>query len=188
MSAATLLRGISGVALPALALITLRRRRAAHSSDAEQETQPSSLSAPSTAEVRRLIDDESSLARLNLSGIDLRRADLRGRDLRQSDLSYARLSKARLSDADLSQSSLDFSDMTGCDLRGASLIGASLIETSLWDADLRGADLSQCRNIVMANLRRARYDSTTRWPARLDPKELGAMRVDKGRRPESGRR
>ncbi|MGD2060243.1 MAG: pentapeptide repeat-containing protein, partial [Acidimicrobiia bacterium] len=85
------------------------------------------------------------------------------------------LSQSNLSGADLSDARLDFADMSGCDMRGVDLSGASLVETSLWNADLRGADLSRCKNIVMANLRRARYDRSTRWPAGFDPSSQGAV-------------
>jgi uncharacterized protein YjbI with pentapeptide repeats len=116
--------------------------------------------------------------------MNMRKVDLRGRNLTKSDFSGARLKQARLANANLSWALLDFADMTDTDLRGANLTGASLVETTLWNADLRGADLSSCRNIIMANLRRARYDDSTRWPRALDPMTLGAVRH--GERPTRG--
>lgn len=188
MTGTTLLRGIYGLAIPVLAVLTLRKRASAHSeeSHASEASIGPKLNSPSAGELSKLINSGESLARLDLSGIDLHRADLRSRALAQADLSRARLSKARLSGADLSGAILHFADMSRCDLVGADLTGASLLETSLWEADLRGADLSSCRNIIMANLRRARFDATTKWPARLDPEALGAIRTDRRRNSSSG--
>ena len=71
---------------------------------------------------------------------------------------------------------LGHADLSGCDLRDADLSGASLLETDFARSDLRGADLSACRPATMVNVRNARFDRGTRWPAGLDPSAVGAVR------------
>lgn len=182
MSAATILRGLSGLALPVLAIVSMKRRPSRRdrtgSPDVVVESRPPRR--PSSRELARLVKEKAPLSGMDLSGMRLRRASLQDLSLSGSDLSHARLAGARLTRADLSGAILDFADMAGCDLREADMTGVSLVETTLWDADLRGADLSGSRNIIMANLRRARYDGSTRWPSRLDPRSLGAIRFDEG--------
>jgi hypothetical protein len=180
MTGIGLARGISGVALPtALAIAWWRRRNQAPgrgpSAESPLNGRPSRRTAPGRRELRMLVRDEASLTRLDLRGASLAKSDLSGRNLAGSDLSRARLAGARLCDADLAEATLDFADLSGSDLRRADLSGASLLETSLYGADLRGADMSRCRNLIMANLRRATYDTTTRWPGRLDARTLGAI-------------
>ena len=179
MSGIGLARGVSGLALPAALAVAWWRRRAP-AADRERSTNVTSRSAPSRGHhpdrraLGGLIRDEASLSQLDLRGVSLAKSDLRGRRMAGSDLSRARLAGARLCDADLSDTILDFADLSGADLRRTDLSGASLLETSLYGADLRGADLSRCRNLIMANLRRATYDGTTKWPGRLDARTLGA--------------
>lgn len=180
MSGIGLARGISGLALPtALAIAWWRRRTPAADRSPSNASAAQSLATrgvrPGRRELRGLIRDGANLSKLELRGVSLAKADLSGRCLAGSDLSRARLSGAGLRDADLSDTTLDFADLSGADLRRASLSGASLLEASLYGADLRGADLSRCRNLIMANLRRAIYDTTTKWPERLDTRPLGAI-------------
>lgn len=132
---------------------------------------------PSRRELARMVREGSSLEGTDLRHARLRGSDLRDRSLADADLSRGDLRGATLTRADLSNAVLDFADLADCDLRDALLVGASLVETSLWKADLRGADLSGVRNIVMANLKRARYDSSTTWPRGVDPDELGAEEI-----------
>jgi hypothetical protein len=174
-----LVRGISGVALPAALAIAWWRKRVPTADHGLTPTaaSPSQMSQgrhPGRREMRGLIRGEADLSQLDLRGVSLAKSDLRGRRMAGSDLSRAKLAGASLCDADLSDATLDFADLSGADLRRADLSGASLLETSLYGADLRGADLSRCRNLIMANLRRASYDSTTKWPGRLDARTLGA--------------
>lgn len=181
MSGIGLARGISGLALPtALAIAWLQKRKQADGPPTLSETGSRSprvrTGPPSRRSLRSMIREETDLSNLDLRGVSMTRSDLRGRNFTSSDLSGARLGGAKLSGAVFSGATLDFADLSGCDLRGADLSGASLLETSLFEADLRGADLSRCRNLIMANLRRAVYDSTTRWPGRLDARTLGAIR------------
>ena len=187
MNGIGLARGISGLALPSALAIAWWRRRATPVERGPSMTRPAQTRTqwgdrPARRELRVLIRDGANLADLDLRDASLARSDLSGLRMAGSDLSRARLSGTRLCDADLSDTSLDFADLSNADLRRADLSGASLLETSLHGADLRGADLSRCRNLIMANLRRARYDSTTKWPGRLDARTLGAT-LDKS---ESG--
>lgn len=188
MSAIGLARGLTGLALPtALAVAWWRGRNQVDNSSpttGEEPSRRSSLSStPGRHQLKALLRDGSDLSGLDLHGVSLARADLRDRSFAGSDLSRARLAGATLCDADLAEASLDFADLSGCDLRRADLSGASLLETSLFEADLRGANLSRCRNLIMANLRRATYDRTTRWPGRLDARTLGAIYEKSGESP-----
>lgn len=188
MSGIGLARGISGLALPTTLAIAWWRRRTqpngrGPSTHPKSQPRPSPGSRPGRRELRTLVRDHASLSELDLQGASLAKSDLRGRNLAGSDLSRARLAGARLCDADLADVTLDFADLSGTDLRRANLSGASLLETSLYEADLRGADLSRCRNLIMANLRRATYNTTTRWPGRLDPGSLGAISDKSGTGP-----
>lgn len=179
MSVIGLARGLTGLALPsALAVAWWRRRNEAGRQPGPpgEGSSPaaSRRAAPGRRQMKTLIGDGSDLSKLDLRGVSLNRSDLRGRSFTGSDLSRARLARADLRDADLAETTLDFADLSRCDLRRANLTGASLLETTMVEADLRGADLSRCRNLIMANMRRARYDTTTRWPGQLDARTLGA--------------
>lgn len=179
---ALLLRGLSGLALPALAVVTWRRRARSETpaagAPAVETPETPLLRRPTRAELSGMLEDGRDLSRLDLSGLKLKGARLSGRSLTGSDLSRSRLAGARLEGADLSGAILDFADLTRSDLRRADLSNTSMLETTFWDADLSGADLTGAKNIIMANMRRARYDRHTRWPPRLDPTSLGARPVD----------
>ncbi len=121
---------------------------------------------------RRVSLRSARLDGVDLSSRNMERVDLSSASLRGSVLMHARLARARL----------DYADLTNADLRFADLAGASLVDTNLWRADLRGTDLSACGSAGVANLRRARYDQTTRWPPGFDPVIAGAVVVARGAR------
>lgn len=180
MSGIGLARGASALVLPtAIAVAWWRRRRREGGGDVSAESGPMPANQRrvpvSRRELRALVREDADLSELDLRGLSLAKWNLEGRNLAGSDMSRARLTRARLRDADLSDATLDFGDFSRADLRRADLSGVSLLETSLFGADLRGADLSRCRNLIMANLRQATYDATTRWPGRLDARSLGAV-------------
>ena len=170
-------RAVSSIALPtAVGLAWLQRRNDRPAAiEHREQVDPSLRRRPTKRELHRMISDGDSLSDLDLRNIRLKGADLRARDLSRSDLTNVDLRAADLVGADLTESVLDHADLSGADLGDADLKGASLVETSLWNTDLRGADLRGARNIVMANLKRASFDSETSWPAGLDPTALGAV-------------
>ncbi|MDX1931648.1 MAG: pentapeptide repeat-containing protein [Capsulimonadales bacterium] len=122
---------------------------------------------------------QSDLAEADLRGADLRETDLReshlcridgrGADLRGAELIQAQLAGANLAGADLCEAYLSGADLSGTDLSGAKLDGAYLSGSLLLGADLTGASLEGI------DLRRARYDERTRWPARFEPRICGAL-------------
>jgi uncharacterized protein YjbI with pentapeptide repeats len=122
---------------------------------------------------------QADLSQTDLRGADFREADLRecqlvrvdgrGADLRGAELIQAKLIDANLSGADLSEAYLSGADLTGADLSGAKLDGAYLSGALLLGADLTGSSLEGI------DLRRARYDMATRWPARFEPRSCGAI-------------
>jgi uncharacterized protein YjbI with pentapeptide repeats len=106
---------------------------------------------------------------VKLHGANLRNADLRHEDLHGADLSGANLTGVQLN---------------GADLRGASLRAATLVDgqaewyenLDLSGADLRAADLTGVSmDDETVTLTGALYDSRTRWPAGVDPHQLGAI-------------
>jgi hypothetical protein len=105
----------------------------------------------------------------------MRSGNLRGRRFGGTYLFLLRatgsLEGADLQGADLSNGELRETSLWGADLRGADLRAADLREAGLAGADLRGARLFRAR------LEGARYDASTRWPPRYDPKSHGAHLV-----------
>jgi uncharacterized protein YjbI with pentapeptide repeats len=110
----------------------------------------------------------------NLAGAYLRGAQLPGVDLAGADLSQADLRQANLSKADLNTAHLRRARLAGTDLRRSFLWQANLSEADLRAADLRGALLGDLFHHT-TNLRGARYDLRTRWPAGFDPRQYGAV-------------
>lgn len=155
----------------------LRRRMLLDSDRTKDPVGPACVAAPLLPR-RRL--RAIAIQHGDLSIYDLRRAQL-GRlhlpavDLAGMDLTSATFRRSNLAGALFIGSVLDHADLSSCDLRGADLSGASLIETDLAAADLRGADLTGCRCARVINLRGARYDHDTRWPAGFDPRDTGAV-------------
>lgn len=84
-----------------------------------------------------------SMRGVDLRGAYLREANLGGADLRQTDLREAYLRQADLSEADLSEANLREANLGGANLGGTYLTGA--------------------------DLRQARYDEDTIWPAWFKP-------------------
>jgi uncharacterized protein YjbI with pentapeptide repeats len=122
----------------------------------------------------KLILEVSSAQDGRLRGARLAGADFNGRDRRQADLQGADLRGAFLYRAQL-----DGADLRGADLRRADLSGASLSHADLRGADLRGTYLGprtqpECR----PDLREAKYDGRTRWPAFFNPRRYSCARLD----------
>lgn len=168
-----IVRAVAGLAMPAaIGVAYIRQRR----------SRPKSDPAPTASVGLASLDRQSTLALLqagedvtsgDLSGHRLRHADLSGRRIIDTDFSHTWLQGANLRGVDLSGSRLDHADLSKADLRGAVLDQVIVTEASLWGADLRGADLSGARNLVTATLRRAWYDSATRFPPGFDPERAG---------------
>lgn len=171
-----LIRAVGGLAIPAaLGVAYVKRHRSGRADSAIETTETSSTIRLPAPELRRLLTTGADLTGVDLSGSRLSRMDLSGRSLVRVDLSRASLKDSLLRGCDLTEARLDHADLTRADLREATLTGASLLETTLWQADLSGADLSSCRQMVMANLRRARFDTATRWPPGFEPISAGAI-------------
>jgi hypothetical protein len=176
-----------GLALPAAALAAYERRHAQHADDASHEPVTGDDAATPTPprprlrrrKLRALAAQGGDLRAYDLTRASLGGLDLAEVDLADVDLSGATLRKSSLRDARLTDSVLDYADLSACDLRSADLSGASLLETDLAGADLRGVDLSGCHHLTMANLRGARFDRDTHWPAALDPLASGAVRAQR---------
>jgi hypothetical protein len=160
----------------ALGAVYIRRVRARRDRGPELVTERT-LPRLDRGELSLRLDRGADLSGVDLTGTCLDRIDLHGRTLTGLDLSRASLRNAVLSGSDLSGSRLDHADLSGADLSGAILTGTSLLEATLWGADLCGADLSGSRQVVMAGLRKARFDDTTRWPPAFDPGTAGAIRI-----------
>lgn len=153
-----------------------RRRAAAHTFDGWASATAVTPSRLSKRQLRAL-----AIGGTDVRGYDLRRARLAGLtlagiDLSGMDLTGASLRTSSLIGADLRGAILDQVDLSGCDLRDADLSGASLLETDFAGADLRGANIGVCHQIAMVNLRGARFDRRTEWPAGIDPIRHGAIR------------
>ena len=108
--------------------------------------------------------------RMDLSGVSFVRVriskaqdtNFRGATLRDNDFRGADLSDAKFNNADL----------RGSDLRGVDLTGTILTKADLRGVDLRGAKFD------MTQLRFAKYDANTRFPAGFDPKKAGMVLDD----------
>lgn len=98
----------------------------------------------------------------------LERADLREANLREASLYMADLTGASLAGANLEQADLLGANLSGADLRGANLVGANLLVADLHNAVLHGANLTGARNLTLAQLQTAIYDSTTLIDSSID--------------------
>jgi uncharacterized protein YjbI with pentapeptide repeats len=174
LSPLLLVRAVSGIAMPmAVGAVYIKRRRVRRGQRQEPVTEPRHPGLD-YQEFKRRLEEGADLSGADLTGARLDRMDLHNRRLSGLNLSRASLRRAALSGTDLSGSRLDHADFSGADMRGANLTEVSLLETIFWKADLSGADLSGSRQLVMAGLRRARFDATTRWPPGFDPSAAGA--------------
>jgi hypothetical protein len=88
-------------------------------------------------------------------------------DLTQAYLIQAQLAKTHLMGAKLDGAMLQGADLTGADLRSADLRSADLRGATLTDAMLTGASLEG-----------ALADSSTTWPAGLDPSSQGVLQIE----------
>jgi uncharacterized protein YjbI with pentapeptide repeats len=125
------------------------------------------------------------IARYRGQGADLRNAILPFAPLAEARLLCANMTGANLSRADLCWANLKGANLKWVTLAGADLRYANLTDANLEGADLRGANLSDailCDRysdfyLSDPNLNNARYDVYTRWPTYLNPKWLGAVKV-----------
>lgn len=115
-----------------------------------------------------------SLANANLSGVDLAAALLSKANLVRSTLVGTRLERTDLRGADLEDANLEYADLWDANLRGANLRGADLRYASLDWANLEGANLRGA-NLEGAVLTRARYNTGTHWPEKIDFRQIGAV-------------
>jgi hypothetical protein len=106
------------------------------------------------------------LERANLHGADLQDALLSGAHLERANLQSAHLERALLRDAHLHDSILYRAHLQAANLRGARLERANLRGAHLRSSVLRGAYLKD----AIAN-------STTAWPAALDPVSAGVLLI-----------
>ncbi len=177
MNPLLLVRGIAGIAMPVSLVVAARHRRPQRGSEpihADPEGPP--RPRLSGAQLAGYIEQNRDLHALDLRGAKLDRCDLSSRSLDRVDLTGASLVGANLSRAWLTDAVLRSTDLSGADLSGADLSGADLVEATLWKADLRGTRMSSARHLVMATVRLARYDETTKWPPGFDAVGAGAVR------------
>ena len=120
---------------------------------------------------------EADLTSASFSGAKAAGADFRGAILKATGLQNADFSGANFQDTDLGNSSLQNSKLIGANLRGAKGIG-DVLKADLREADLRGAVFT-CTAYYMegSNLKGARYDDTTKWPAGFDFASSGAVKA-----------
>jgi Pentapeptide repeats (8 copies) len=111
-----------------------------------------------------------------LEGIDLSKQDLSGLFLGHKNLKSANLSKADLRGANLGQTDFTWANLDGADLRGAYLDGG-MSSPNKPPGGARGGS-AHLHNTSMEG---ALYDSSTRWPPDVNPKERGAINLDEQR-------
>ena len=99
---------------------------------------------------------------------------LLGAHLEQATIVCSRLIGAVLTNAHLQKADLSDSDLRRADLRRADLREATLHRTDLREANLAGANLAQA-SLLQTDLRSARSDDATRWPASFDPEAAGVI-------------
>jgi hypothetical protein len=104
---------------------------------------------------------DAFLGRANLQGAALIGANLQGAWLLSANLQGAELSEASLQGAELVRANLQDASLYGANLEGAQLMDANLQRAWLQGANLQGAELSGANT----DLRGARADGDTRWPA-----------------------
>lgn len=174
------MRTIGASALPlALTAAWVRKGRRSGFDDLRDasDDEPEARGTPlGRRELERALAAGTSLTGLSLREARLDRLSLEGQKLEDCDARGASMTRCRLSDARIINSRLDGVDLSRSDLSGASLVGTSLAQATLWRCDLRGADLSSARGMVMASVRGARYNGSTRWPRGFDAEAAGAVR------------
>jgi len=135
----------------------------------------------SGANLARCLGSQGNLIGASLDGVDLSDAVLDGACLHRANLARAKLRGAKLRGADLRQACLRDADLTDANLANANLeeavlAGASLEGARLNGADLRGTDLSSSE-LFRTDLRGARHDQRTRWPADFQTTRAGVVAV-----------
>ena len=151
-------------------------------------------------EERRSLYYQTNLSDANLSEADLTGADLRNARLVKSKLRFAKLRGARvesnmdetyffapalfydcdLTGADLREvkdASIFKSKLNGADLRGSLWLSCPFTDCDLRGARLEGANLARAWDLSTAQLQGAVYDSETRLPSDVDPKQAGMIRA-----------
>jgi len=124
---------------------------------------------------------DPSLADAALPGVQWPYADLEGVNLDGADLQGAVLCGSNLSGTDLRRANLRGADLSHAALLNTRLIGASLIGADLRGADFVGRGMGRVLwydDLDRADLRGARYNAATRWPARFDPVHRGCVLAD----------
>jgi uncharacterized protein YjbI with pentapeptide repeats len=132
----------------------------------------------------------ADLRRANLTDTDLEKADLSGADLKGATFLRTRLIETNLANTNLSGADLRRIELQGAILRDTNLVGANLKGAYLaglrvgqrgpndvgdWQpADLRGADLTGAI-LIGADMRKALYDCTTKFPRGFVPRGLTEM-------------
>jgi len=186
MNIGLIARLVSAAMLPTVlvvALVNWRRRRSGGSLDKfPRTTDERGLEILGRRALRDFLVLGGDPRLVSLRSARLDGVDLSSRNLERVDLSSASLRRSTLERARLVRARLDYADLANADLRCADLAGASLLDANLWRADLRGTNLGECGSAGVANLRRARYDKTTRWPPGFDPVLAGAVVAARGAR------
>jgi uncharacterized protein YjbI with pentapeptide repeats len=108
-------------------------------------------------------------------------APLAGAQLFEADLHGANLCGANLRGADLTHACLNGATLAGADLRGVCFddtpMGLTYVDFLLLDKVTGRWRSVPPVTLMNVDLRGARYDRTTRWPAGFDPKRHGAILV-----------
>jgi uncharacterized protein YjbI with pentapeptide repeats len=176
INTATLIRAISSLALPTVAIIAARNRRETTDSE-HSDADTEGLPGLTRLALLDLVDDGATLTGLSVRLQRLDGIGLRGLDLRACDFTSTSLRRADLRGALLDGASFRGADLAGANLTGASLGGTDLLEANLRKADLTAANLSGARGLENAHIQRARYDRATKWPRGFDPVAAGAART-----------
>ena len=151
-------------------------------------------------EERRSLYYQTNLSDANLSEADLTGANLRNARLVKSNLRFAKLRGAlfdliRLEEVilmptlfydcnlegadlrDVKSAHVFKSKLNGADLRGSLWTSGPFTDSDLRGARLEGADLARAIYLATAQLQGAVYDSETRLPSDVDPKQAGMIRA-----------
>ena len=109
---------------------------------------------------------------MDLSGTIFRKSNLsgsifNGATMVKANLAVCRLKMAKFKKANLAQADFRGSDLSQADFSGANLSGCDLNAAFLEGANLTGANLSTAKGLILSQIRRAKYDKTTKLPGYL---------------------
>ena len=128
-----------------------------HSLEEQLKTITADIQAALTVLVRRKIEQDPPVNRIDLRKVKLPRVEIPKGNLRETNLSGANLNGANLNGINLREANLSGANLNGANLNRANLNRANLREANLDRARLLGTNLSETLNLIPQQIKLACY-------------------------------